>query len=105
MAVTCLDELLKLQELDLRLRDLELRLKTMPQEMKNMISRRDNINKNTAAAASSHMGIAGAVHSRFLLFCEAEGNLPIYRSRKLLSWLLYHKEHRGRKLVAEVCFP
>ena len=55
-------------------------------------------NKNTAAAASSHTGIAGAVHSRFLLFCEAEGNLPIYRSRKLLSWLLYHKGgHKARK--------
>ena len=55
-------------------------------------------NKNTAAAVSSHTGIVGAVHSRFLLFCEAEGNLPIYRSRKLLSWLLYHKErHKARK--------
>ena len=51
MAVGCLNELLKLQELDLRLRDLELRLKTMPQEMKNMIARRDKINKNSVEAA------------------------------------------------------
>lgn len=61
MAVGCLNELLKLQELDLRLRDLELRLKTMPQEMKNMISRRDNINKNTAAAAEKVRSIELAI--------------------------------------------
>ena len=55
-------------------------------------------NKNTAAAASSHTGIAGAVHSRFLLFCEAEGNLPSYRLRKFLSRLLYHRGwHKARK--------
>ena len=53
MAVTCLDELLKLQELDLRLRDLELRLKTIPQEMKNMIAKRDAVNASTASAAAA----------------------------------------------------
>ena len=53
MAVTCLDQLLKLQETDLRLRDLELRLKTIPQEMKNMISKRDAVNARTANAAAA----------------------------------------------------
>ena len=53
MTVTCLDELLQLQEMDLRLRDLELRLKTIPQEMKNMIAKRDAINNRTAEAASA----------------------------------------------------
>ena len=52
MTVTCLDELLELQDLDLRLRNLELRLKTIPQEMKNMIARRDAINASTVEAAS-----------------------------------------------------
>ena len=53
MAVTCLDELLKLQATDLRLRDLELRLKTIPQEMKNMLAKRDAVNARVAAAASA----------------------------------------------------
>ena len=53
MTVTCLDELLKLQETDLRLRDLELRLKTIPQEMKNMIAKRDAVNAKTAASAAN----------------------------------------------------
>ena len=61
MAAGCLNELLKLQELDLRLRDLELRLKTMPQEMKNMIARRDNINKSTVAAADKVRSIELAI--------------------------------------------
>ena len=52
MTVTCLDDLLKLQEMDFRLRDLELRMKTIPHEMKNMISKRDSINAATADAAS-----------------------------------------------------
>lgn len=53
MAFTCLDELLKLQETDLRLRDLELRLKTIPQEMKNLLAKRDAVNARTAAAGSN----------------------------------------------------
>ena len=54
-------------------------------------------NKNTATAASSHTGIVGAVHSRFLLFCEA-GKLPTYRLRKILSRLLYHRRwQKARK--------
>ena len=52
MTVTCLDDLLKLQDMDFRLRDLELRMKTIPQEMKNMISKRDSINASTMESAS-----------------------------------------------------
>ena len=53
-------------------------------------------NKNTAAV-SSHTGIAGAVHSRFLLF-RAAGKLPTYRLRKILSRLLYHRRwQKARK--------
>ena len=55
-------------------------------------------NKNTATAVSRHTGVAGAVHSRFLLFCEGARRLPTYRPHKLLSRLLYHRGwHKARK--------
>ena len=41
MAVVWLENLLKLQALDLRLRDLEARLQLLPREMQDMVAKRD----------------------------------------------------------------
>ncbi|MBO5899471.1 MAG: hypothetical protein J6Q80_01965 [Lentisphaeria bacterium] len=80
MSATCLDELLKLQQLDLRLRDLELRLKTIPQEMKSMISKRDAILAKTSAAANAVRRIELDIKSS-----EAEASRLQAENAKLLQ--------------------
>lgn len=80
MTVTCLDELLKLQENDLRLRDFELRLKTIPQEMKNMIAKRDAVNAKTAASAANARRIELAIKA-----AEAETERLQNENAKLLQ--------------------
>ena len=51
MPLTDVDSLLALQEVDLKLRDMESRLKLLPKEMQSLIGRRDELLKQSAAAA------------------------------------------------------
>ena len=51
MPLTDIDSLLALQEVDLKLRDMESRLKLLPKEMQALIGRRDELLKQSAAAA------------------------------------------------------
>ena len=74
MAQVWLNALLKLQEVDLRKRDLETRLSLLPKEMNNLISRRDALRAETAAAAEAlrkaEATIAG--HEAAIAACEEE---------------------------------
>lgn len=63
MAVVWLENLLKLQELDLRLRDLETRLQLLPREMRDMVAKRDALTASTKAAQDAVRKIELAVKS------------------------------------------
>ena len=63
MAVMWLENLLKLQELDLRLRDLETRLQLLPREMSSMVAKRDALAAATKAAQDAVRKIELAVKS------------------------------------------
>ena len=63
MAVVWLENLLKLQALDLRLRDLESRLQLLPREMQDMIAKRDALAASTKAAQDAVRKIELAVKS------------------------------------------
>ena len=63
MAVVWLENLLKLQALDLRLRDLEARLQLLPREMQDMIAKRDALAASTKAAQDAVRKIELAVKS------------------------------------------
>ena len=63
MAVVWLENLLKLQALDLRLRDLEARLQLLPREMQDMVAKRDALAASTKAAQDAVRKIELAVKS------------------------------------------
>ena len=63
MAVIWLENLLKLQALDLRLRDLETRLQLLPREMQDMVAKRDALAASTKAAQDAVRKIELAVRS------------------------------------------
>lgn len=63
MAVVWLENLLKLQELDLRLRDLETRLQLLPREMRDMVAKRDALAAATKAAQDAVRKIELAIKS------------------------------------------